>query len=74
MNSVQVIFNDMSDDQLKAVVRDLQQQDQTGILPSGPARDLAKRLVSETNVSANDAFQLVQHEPLRRAAFKWAAA
>lgn len=73
MSTVQVIFGALSDDQLKAVVRDLQHQDETGILPSGPARDLQKRIVTETGVSANDAFQLMQHEPLRRAAFKWAA-
>lgn len=73
MSLMQAIFNGLNDDQLKAIVRDLQHQDETGILPPGPARDLQKRIVSETGVSSNDAFQLVQHEPLRRAAFKWAA-
>jgi len=74
MNPVQVIFNNLSDAQLKAVVLDLQHQDETGILPAGPARELIQRLVEETNIPSKDAFQLVQHEPVRRAAFKWAAA
>lgn len=74
MSPMQAIFNGLSDDQLKAIVRDLQEQDETGILPHGPARELQARIVAETGVPTKDAFQLVQHEPLRRAAFKWAAA
>lgn len=74
MSPVVAIFNDLSDEALKAIVRDLQQQDATGVLPDGPARALSERLVTEVGVSRADAFNLVQHEPLRRAAFKWAAA
>lgn len=73
MSSVQLIFNALTDAQLRAVVLDLQSQDESGVLPQGPARELVRRIVAETQVSFNDAFQLVQHEPLRRAAFKWAA-
>lgn len=74
MSPVKALYNALSDAQLKAVVRDLQQQDETGVLPPGPARELAQRLVAETKVPVSDAFHLVQHEPLRRAAFKWASA
>lgn len=74
MNKLQAIFNSLSDVALKAVVLDLQHQDETGVLPAGPARDLIQRVVDEVNIPFNDAFQIVQHEPIRRAAFKWAKA
>lgn len=73
MNKVQQIFHALSDAELKAVILDLNTQDETGILPSGAARELIKRLVDETEIPFKDAFQLVQHEPYRRAAVKWAA-
>lgn len=74
MNKVQEIFNSLSDSELKSVVMDLKSQDETGILPAGPARDLIKRIVDEVNIPNGDALQIVQREPMRRAAFKWASA
>lgn len=73
MNKLQAIFNSLPDDELKAVMLDLQHQDETGILPAGPARNLAQRLVDEVEIPFVDAFKIVQHEPLRRAAYKWAS-
>ena len=73
MNKVQEIFNSLSDSELKSVVMDLKSQDETGILPAGPARDLIKRIVDEVNIPNGDALQIVQREPMRRAAFKWAS-
>lgn len=73
MNKVQTIFNSLPDAALRLVVLDLQRLDETGILPLGAARDLIGRLVEEVNIPYNDSFQLVLHEPIRRAAFKWAS-
>ncbi len=74
MNKVQLIFNSLADGELKSVVLDLQVQNETGILPPGPARELMKRLVDEVTIPFKNAYQLVQNEPIRRAAFKWASA
>lgn len=72
MNKLQAIFDSLPDAELKAVVVDLQRQNETGVLPKGPARELARRVVTEVGVPFSDASQIVRTEPIRRAAFKWA--
>lgn len=72
VSPVSAIFESLTDGQLKAVIRDLQQQEETGIIPEGAARQLAQRLVVEIGIAHKDAFQLVQQVPMRLAAYKWA--
>lgn len=73
MNKMQEIFNCLSDPDLKSVVRDLKEQRETGILPSGAARDLMHRLVEEIGMPFNVAYDSVQREALLIAAIKWAS-
>lgn len=72
MNRVTAVFNSLSDDDLKAVVRDLRVMDETGVLPDGSARRLCERLVTESGILPNEARNLVFHHTLRVAAFRWA--
>lgn len=73
MNTVQAIFASLADAELKAIVQELQAFDASGVLPAGRVRDLAARLMRETGLSYSDAAHLSQKEPLRLAAYRWAA-
>lgn len=72
MNKVHKAFNSLSKEDLKAIIRDLIALDETGVLPRGPARDLASSIAQTAGIPEKDALTLVQREPLRIAAFKWA--
>lgn len=74
MNKIQSIIESLPEHQLMSVVQDIHTQKETGILPSGAARDLMRRIVEETGIPYNDAFSVVQSEPLHIAAFKWVQA
>ncbi len=74
MNPVQKILTSLTDEDLKAIIRDIIVLDETGVLPSGAARNLANRLVQEVSIPFNDALTIAQREPMRIAAFKWASA
>lgn len=68
---IQAIFDSISDDDLRAAVRELRELEECGVLPSGVVRDLRARLV-EVGVPENDAGKVVDSIIYRMAAFKWA--
>jgi hypothetical protein len=71
MNTVQTFFNNLSDDQLRGIVVELEDSRQSGALPTG-VHALAVELGRATGITYSVALTLCQIEPLRIAAFRWA--
>ena len=72
MNTVDSIISELSDESLRCGVRELHQLNQTGILPSGVVRELAKHIASRTGIPHHEARTIAPDAILRVAAFKWA--
>lgn len=73
-NPVKLVFDSLTDEQLRTIVTELRVQYDTGTLPSEcTARDLIRTLKEKYHLPGPAAYDLVQLESLRRAAFKWAA-
>lgn len=72
MNKINDIFDALTDNDLRAIVLELHRKKETGELPDGTARKLILHLTDAFAMPFSVAFDLVQLEPVRRAALKWA--
>lgn len=71
MNQLQKVFAVITDSQLADMIEDYQTLENTGILPSGPVRDLTRVVVNEIGLSYHDATNCVKAVVINKAAFKW---
>lgn len=72
MNALQRIFAELSDADLRAGIHELQALEDSGVLPDGTVRALARRIEAEAGLSAHDARSVVNSNLYRIAAQKWA--
>ena len=71
MSEVENIIAQLSDDQLRAGVKDLLVMGKTGVLPVGEVQDLALRLSEASGLAGHDAREIAHRAFFRLAAQKW---
>lgn len=71
MNALQRIFAELSDADLRAGILELQAMEDSGVLPDGTVRALARRIEAEAGLSGHEARSVVNSNLYRIAALKW---
>jgi len=72
MNLVQQILAGVSDEEMRESLGEMKELEESGVLPQGRVRDLARKLQEDAGLSANDARAVAESAIFRIAAFKWA--
>lgn len=73
MSAVRQFFDALSEEDLRTIISELRELEETGVLAQGRTRELALELAELHGLTARDALSLAQREPLRMAAYLWAA-
>ncbi len=69
MNAVEAILASVSDADLKECIAELKSLDDSGVMPNGKVRALARRLQDEAGLSGNYARNVANTSVIRIAAF-----
>ncbi|WP_321935428.1 hypothetical protein [Paraburkholderia sp. J8-2] len=71
-NKVEQFLSSISDDDLRRVLRDYKVQRETGIMPEGAMRGLARDIHERFGLKLADASAVISEGVLRIAAYRWA--
>lgn len=72
MNKLTEILDGITDNDLVVAIEELQELDDTGILPSGVIRYLSSLISTEVDIQVNHANSIITSYIYRTAAKKWA--
>lgn len=71
MNKVQDFISNIPDDDVKTIVGEIKEMDDTGILVDGKTRRYIHGLMAYADIPHKDAMTIVIHSTLRRAAYAY---
>ena len=72
MNSLQQILSELTDEQLAAAVRELEEYSSTGVLRSGVVREFSLRISEGLSLATTQSRNIMESHVLREAASRWA--
>ena len=72
MNKLEIVLNSIPYADIHKGVQEIKHMEETGIMPVGGIRQWAARVVSDVDLSYNDARKVIESYVLHKAAYYWA--